>query len=127
VGPLGILSDNDAITVAAGATLDVSGTLKEGIGGDLTVLGTLTIEAGSLLDDFGTVVIQPGSTYQPMGTVTVESRSTFALFHNTLPAVLENAKTAAGTSIASLIEGHVSDADAGAKQGIAVTGLTGAG
>jgi allophanate hydrolase subunit 1 len=123
----GILSDDDAITVAPGATLDDSGTLDEGTGGDLSVSGTLTVEPSAFLDDSGTVVIQPGATYQPHGTVTVESRSIFATFLANLPAVLENARTTAGTSIASLIQGHVSDSDPGAHQGVAVTGLTEAG
>jgi hypothetical protein len=69
----GLISDNDAITVTAGATLDVFGQLTEGAGGELDDFGTLIIEKGGTLDVFSTVVIEPGGNYQPLGTVKVES------------------------------------------------------
>jgi hypothetical protein len=82
-----VIKDGDAITVAGGGLMDVTGSLTEYAGGHLDVFGTVIVEPGTTLDTFtritverggvidvrGTFSIHPGGSLDDFGTVTVES------------------------------------------------------
>jgi hypothetical protein len=75
-----VITDGDAITVEAGGTLDVSGTLTEAAGGHLDVLGTVIIEPGAALDDSTTITIEPGGALNDNGTATIRTGGTTTAF-----------------------------------------------
>jgi hypothetical protein len=111
---MGPLTDGDAITVAASATLDVYGTLREDIGGILHVSGTLIIEPGAALDIFGMVTVEPVATYEPLGTVTVEPGGTLAILGQATPLIV--------VSTSSLNLGTTTQGTAGSCQSYTVSG-----
>src|SRR5262249_26572533 len=63
----------DAITVMAGGSDDVFGTLTEGPGGHLDNFGTVTIEPGAVLNDNGAVTVEAGGLLDVFGTLAVGS------------------------------------------------------
>jgi hypothetical protein len=74
------ITDGDAITVEAGGTMDVSGSLTEAAGGHLDVFGTVTIEPGAALDDSTTITIEPGGSLIDNGTATIRAGGTTTAF-----------------------------------------------
>jgi hypothetical protein len=89
-GSAAVLIDLDAITVAAGATLDVSGTLTEGVGGHLDDFGAVTIEPGGILNDDSTVTVEAGATLDVLGTLSIGAGGIFNVAPGAVYTVVTN-------------------------------------
>lgn len=80
------ITDGEAITVATGATLDVSGSLTEDAGGHLVVFGTVTIERGASLNDFTKITIEPGGVLDVLGAISVSQAGSLDIFGKVIVA-----------------------------------------